>query len=185
MVRKTWKSAESEIAKFYNSRRRGADTSINNTGYVFGDVLQKGKSDIIYPNASIEVKHGKSISYGLLRNALEQAVRNKTEPSEIAVAHIHRTNMRYADCWTGLFINDFDRLVANPKFSIKNILYTMILPKKGRYYNKSIETAMDYADAHIGDGAISMAMFYTDPVIVVQRLGKFHTWFLDGFDSFL
>lgn len=187
MARKTWKNAESEIAEFYGSRRRGADTSIDNAGETFSDLKRKGKSDILYPGASIEVKHGKHIGYGLLWDAVTQAIRNKTTEYEIAVAHIHKKNMMYRDCWTGLPIEDFDRLVTNPKFGIKSVKYTIILPRKTRYYNTVIENAMDQNDNVIGNGVISMAMFQGgySPVIVVQRLWKFHAWFLDGFDSLL
>lgn len=184
MPNKPWKTVEREIARrYYNARRRGSDTSRDNSGKT-GKVT--GKSDILYPNACIEVKHGAVVNYSILWNALEQAVQNKNDPSEIAIAHIHKKGQEYDDTWTGITIEDFDNLIANPKYGIEKVSYTVILPRKGKFYNAHIEKILNEINSRPPEkGLLRMAMFQggIPPAIVLQRLSTFYTWFLDGFHT--
>jgi len=179
MPDKTWKSAERTISqRYYGVKRRGADTSTDNSGKATG---RQGKSDIPFPGGSIEVKHGKKISYALLWSAVDQAINNKLDPCEIAVAHIHLEGKDYDDTWTGIPIEDWDRLISQPRFGIVSLRYTMILPRKKKFYNKDIERAMDqFVGKDLGDGIIPVAVFdgAVPPVIVIQRLKQFYDWFL-------
>jgi len=183
MADKTWKKAERKIAQeFFSSRRRGADTSTDNAGKDTGRI---GKSDVFYPGGSIDVKHWKTINYSLLWNTVHQAINYKTDPKEIAIAIIHKSGVPYGESWAGIPIEDFDRLVTNPKFGIQQVRYTIVLTRHGKFYTKDIERAMDQFNDVDESGTVRMAMLQGgyDPVIVVQRLWKFKVWFLDGFTS--
>lgn len=179
MADKTWKKAERTIAqRYYESRRRGADTSSDNSGSISERI---GKSDILYLGGSIEVKHSKKISYSLLWDAVTQAQGYKTNENEIAVAHVHEKGMLYGDTWTGLPIEDWDRLVSQPRFGVLSIRYTIILPTSRGYSRKSIDSSIDHLSGEkLEPGTIPVAFFQggIPPVIVVQRLHQFYTWFL-------
>lgn len=98
MTDKTWKAAERKIAAFFpNGRRRGADFR--------GD--HSGKTDIIAPGWSIEVKQSKRPTFGLMQAAVAQAERNRESPSDIPVAVIHRQGDRYADSLVVMRLEEF------------------------------------------------------------------------------
>lgn len=89
MPTKTWKSIELKVAEYVGGKRRGADFRDKYSG--------GGKSDIILQGYSIEVKHSRRPTYGLMKGALEQANTNKEE-GEIPIAIIHKEGTGIEDC---------------------------------------------------------------------------------------
>lgn len=98
MSDKSWKAAERRIAQFFpNGRRRGADFR--------GE--QGGKTDIIAPGWSIEVKQSKRPTFGLMCEAVAQAERNRVNPADIPVAVVHRQGDRYSDSLVIMRLEEF------------------------------------------------------------------------------
>lgn len=99
MPTKTWKAAERAIAKWFpGSKRRGPD---------FTNELAVGKSDLVYPGYSIEVKHSKRPTYTLLTSAVQQAITNKTHPNDIPLAVIHKAGEEYKNSLVVMRLSDF------------------------------------------------------------------------------
>jgi hypothetical protein len=98
MSDKSWKAVERRIALYFpKGRRRGADYR--------GE--QGGKTDIIAPGWSIEVKQSKRPTYGLMCEAVAQAERNRVNPADIPVAVIHRQGDRYGDSLVIMRLEEF------------------------------------------------------------------------------
>jgi len=88
MANKTWKSVERAIAAFFpGAKRRGAD---------FGDA-QGGKNDVLAEGWSIEVKHSKRPTFGLMVDAVAQAEAAMQKPQDIPIAVIHKKGIPYKD----------------------------------------------------------------------------------------
>ena len=89
---KTWKSIEAKVAAYFGLVRRGAD---------YGD-RNGGKNDAKNPDGtesetwSLEIKHGKRITYQLALDAIRQAERACTGTQE-PVAVLHREGEKIAD----------------------------------------------------------------------------------------
>ena len=183
MADKRWKVTERKLAeRYYNSKRRGADTSRDTTS---GRI---GKSDIPYPGASIEVKDGNTIGYALLWGAVIQATNYTDVDEDIAVAHLLKKGMSYYNVWTGLSVEDWGRLVTQTRFGISRVYYTIILPRGTKFYNKNIERSLDHAErVNREPTEISVTMFQgaIPPVIVLQRMSQFYEWFLKNHNSLI
>jgi len=104
----TWKSVELRIAAILGGKRRGADTRSDNAG----------KSDIIKPGWSVEVKHSKKPSFGLMLEAIDQAERNRPKPDDIPIAVIHKERQEYADSLVVMRLSTFSELFANPSIEV-------------------------------------------------------------------
>lgn len=101
----TWKSVERAIARFWpGARRRGSD--FRGEGGI-------GKSDIVCPGWSIEVKHGKTITYGLMVHAVEQSETNKPSPNDIPVAVVHKEGQAYKDSLVIMKLSTFAEFFIN------------------------------------------------------------------------
>lgn len=96
----TWKQAERRIAEFFGGQRRGADyRKRDGTG---------GKNDVIAPGGfSIEIKHGKRITYELMRSAVEQARAAREHPDDIPVAVVHKAGQPYNESLVIVRLDDF------------------------------------------------------------------------------
>lgn len=104
-ITSTWKAAERAIAKFWpGARRRGSD---------FRGEDGVGKSDIVCPGWSIEVKHGKTITYGLLVHAVEQAETNKPFENDIPLAVVHKEGQAYKDSLVIMRLETFAEFFIN------------------------------------------------------------------------
>jgi len=104
MTDKVWKAAERAIAKFWpGAIRRGSDFRGENSG----------KSDIVAPGWSIEVKHGKRHTFGMIRAAINQAETNKEKPDDIPVAVIHKTGDDYKDSLVVMRLETFRDFFIN------------------------------------------------------------------------
>lgn len=104
----TWKSAERKIAEILGGQRRGAD---------FRNLRGGGKSDIILPGFSVEVKHGKRMGWSLLTGALAQAETNREFPDDVPVAILHPERTPYENSYVILRLSDFTKMLQeSPKF---------------------------------------------------------------------
>jgi hypothetical protein len=98
----TWKKVEQAIADFWGGKRRGADYK---NRYGAG-----GKNDVIdVPGWSIEIKHSKRPTFGLMVGAVEQAETNRDKPGDIPVAVIHKTGAEYKDSLVIMRLDEFSR----------------------------------------------------------------------------
>jgi len=101
---KTWKHVEAEIARFWpGAKRRGAD---------YGD-KNGGKNDILTSGWSIEVKHSRRPTWGLMTGAVAQAENNRDQPGDIPVAVIHPEGARYEDSLVVMSLREFSRYFIN------------------------------------------------------------------------
>jgi hypothetical protein len=101
---KTWKAVERAIAKFFpGSKRRGSDFRGDNAG----------KSDLIFPGWSVEIKHSKRPTFGLMLGAVEQAITNKEKENDIPVAVIHKEGTEYKDSLVVMKLSDFSDFFIN------------------------------------------------------------------------
>lgn len=104
MSDKTWKACERKIAKWFpGAKRRGADFRGEHSG----------KSDLIYPGWSVEIKHSKRPTYGLMTSAVSQAETNRDRPDDIPVAVIHRTGDDYGDSLVVMRLEQFAQFFIN------------------------------------------------------------------------
>lgn len=103
MPTKTWKNAELVIARWLKGKRRGADYRGENAG----------KSDIIKPGWSIEVKHLTRPTFGAIVAALLQSGRNKPEPNDIPIAVIHKVGDDYSKSLVVMFLDEFAKYFIN------------------------------------------------------------------------
>jgi len=107
MTDKTWKAVERAIAKFFpGAKRRGAD---------FGGT-DGGKSDIIFPGWSIEVKHRTKVpNLTLIAAAIQQAEDAREQPTDIPIAIIHLAGTEYKNSVVCMRLETFaDFFVNNP-----------------------------------------------------------------------
>jgi hypothetical protein len=102
MVDKTWKAAERKIASILKGVRRGADFT--------GE--KGGKCDVYKPGWSIEVKHGKRHTYGMICSAVDQA-EDAADKSDIPIAVIHKTGTKYEDSLVVMRLSTFADLFVN------------------------------------------------------------------------
>jgi hypothetical protein len=110
MSDKTWKKAERKIAEYWpGARRRGADFRGENAG----------KSDLIMPGYSIEVKHSSRPTFGLMKTAVEQAELNQEKPDDIPVAVIHKKGEKYDDSLVIMTLKKFQEFFINQNCSDK------------------------------------------------------------------
>lgn len=102
----TWKQVEAQIAKFFpNAKRRGADyRNVENGG---------GKNDIVCSGWSIEVKHSKKPTYGLMVSAVAQAESAKIIPDDIPVAIIHKEGTEYKNSLVIMRLETFANFFIN------------------------------------------------------------------------
>lgn len=108
MADKTWKAAERAISKWFpGSKRRGAD---------FGDT-RGGKSDLVYPGYSIEIKHSARPTIGLMQAAVSQAERNREHASDIPLAVIHPKGHGYGDSLVVMRLSTFSEFFINSEVS--------------------------------------------------------------------
>lgn len=103
MPTKTWKHAELNIARWLKGKRRGADYRGENAG----------KSDIIKPGWSIEVKHLTKPTWSAIVNALLQTDRNRPEPGDIPIAVIHKAGDDYSKSIVVMFLDEFSKYFIN------------------------------------------------------------------------
>lgn len=104
MVDKLWKACEREIAKWFpGARRRGADFRGENAG----------KSDLVCPGYSIEIKSLQRPTYGQMVGAVKQSEDNRSNPNEIPLAIIHKVNDRYADALVVMRLETFSDFFIN------------------------------------------------------------------------
>jgi len=97
---KTWKSVECAIAKFFpRGKRRGADFK-NREG-------AGGKNDVITEGWSVEIKHSKRPTWGLMVAAYSQAKANMDNPTDIPVAVIHKEGTEYRRSFVVMTLEDF------------------------------------------------------------------------------
>lgn len=95
----TWKNIEQGVAAYFGGQRRGADFRKR--------VGVGGNNDIVLPGWSIEVKHTKNPTIGLIHKALEQAVRSRELHSDIVVAVIHRHGQALKESLTCMYSDSF------------------------------------------------------------------------------
>ena len=104
MADKNWKRCEREIAKFFpGAKRRGAN---------FGD-KDGGKSDLIMPGWSVEIKNSSRPTFSLMVSAVAQAERSREHPDDIPVAVIHKVGTPYKDSLVILRMEPFQDFVIN------------------------------------------------------------------------
>lgn len=86
-----WKGVESAVSKYWpRAKRRGADYK-NREG-------AGGKNDVVGADGwSIEIKHSKSPYYKNIVEAVNQAEKNRDNPTDIPIAVIHKHGERIAD----------------------------------------------------------------------------------------
>jgi len=101
MTDKTWKKVEREIAKYFpDGQRRGADFKQR--------FRAGGKSDVITSAPlSVEIKHSKSPSFGLIVNAIEQARIAREDKGELPISVIHKKGWRYGQSIVSMTLDDF------------------------------------------------------------------------------
>ena len=97
MTDKLWKAAERRIASFFGAKRRGADFRGENAG----------KSDVVKPGWSIEVKSLTRPAFGDIVQAVWQAKTNRFLPGDIPVAVIHKVGEPYVEAIVAMFLDDF------------------------------------------------------------------------------
>jgi hypothetical protein len=101
----TWKSVERSIAKWFpGSKRRGSD---------YRGEGNKGKTDLIFPGWSIEIKHSKSPKFSLIVSAVNQAETNREDINDIPVAIIHKEGTLYKDSLVVLRLETFAQIFIN------------------------------------------------------------------------
>jgi hypothetical protein len=102
----TWKHAEAKILAFWpNGKRRGAYVSDGRQGMPDnGDSLT---------GWSIESKHSRRPTYGLMAEAVSQAEANRIKPDDIPVAVIHKEGERYEDSLVVMRLSEFQKYFIN------------------------------------------------------------------------
>lgn len=96
----TWKSVEAKIAAYWGGKRRGADFK-KRTG-------PGGKNDVVdVPGWSIEVKHNKRPTWGLMVSAVSQAIGAKEQSDDIPVAVVHKLGDDYGNSLVIMRLSDF------------------------------------------------------------------------------
>lgn len=104
----TWKSIERKIANLFGGQRRGADYRNR-----FGS---GGKNDITgVPGFSIEVKHAKSPTYGLIQSAVKQAKDNRDDQGDLPLAIIHKAYSKIGDSLVFVEIQDYMDHYVSPE----------------------------------------------------------------------
>jgi hypothetical protein len=105
----TWKAVESAIAKYWpGGKRRGADYRARDRA--------GGKNDVITEGWSVEIKHSKRPTWGLIVGAVRQARTNRENVDDIPVAVIHKAGTQYGDSLVVMLLSDFkDYFINNPK----------------------------------------------------------------------
>jgi hypothetical protein len=97
---KTWKSVETAISRYFpNGQRRGADYRKRDG--------PGGKNDVITTGWSVEIKHSKSPTWGLMVAAVAQAQASKESPDDIPVAVIHKERTEYGQSLVVMTLSDF------------------------------------------------------------------------------
>lgn len=105
MPTKTWKSVEAKIAAFWGGSRRGADYKKKEGG---------GKNDVVgAPGWSIEIKHSKRPTFGLMVCAVAQAEANRDSEDEIPIAVIHKEGVQYKDSLVIMRLETFQEFFIN------------------------------------------------------------------------
>jgi hypothetical protein len=94
---KTWKKVELAIAALIGGKRRGADFRGEN----------HGKSDIICPGWSVEVKHSKRPTFGLMVDAVAQSETNREKPGDIPIAVVHKEGTEYKNSLVVMRLDQF------------------------------------------------------------------------------
>lgn len=104
MADKTWKQAEREIAHYFpGSKRRGADFRS----------ADAGKSDLVIDGWSVEIKHSQRPTFGLMKEAVAQAIRNREHESDIPVAVIHPKGTPYGQSLVVMTLELFQQFFVN------------------------------------------------------------------------
>lgn len=102
----TWKSVEGKIAAYWGGKRRGADFKKRNG--------PGGKNDVIdVPGWSIEIKHSKRPTFGLMTEAVDQAIAAKENPDDIPVAVVHKLGDSYEDSLVVMRLSEFEKFFIN------------------------------------------------------------------------
>ena len=104
--KKTWKSAEAKIAAYFpRGKRRGADFK-NREG-------AGGKNDVLTEGWSVEIKHSKRPTWGLMMAAFSQAKASLENPTDIPVAVIHKEGTDYKNSLVVMTLEDFANYFIN------------------------------------------------------------------------
>lgn len=98
---KTWKNAERKVLQYWGAKRRGAHTG---QGFA-GSGLPDNNDDL--KGWSIEIKHSKRPTFGLMQAAVVQARTNRIKPNDIPVAVVHKEGMEYGDSLVVMSLSDF------------------------------------------------------------------------------
>lgn len=104
---KTWKDAERKILNFWGAKRRGAHTGSG----VSGSGMPDNDDNLV--GWSIEIKHSKRPTFGLMVSAIEQARINRQKGNDIPVAVIHKERTEYPDSLVIMKLSDFQDFFIN------------------------------------------------------------------------
>lgn len=103
----TWKNTERIIARLFGGERRGADYRNR-----FGS---GGKNDVIgVGNRSIEIKHTKNPTYGLIKSSVDQAVANRDNDTDVPLAVIHTSGRNHNNDLVFMRLDDYLDFYVSP-----------------------------------------------------------------------